>query len=201
MIITEHASDLAGATRRPVTPLEQDSRRRVQVAAVEKLHLTVNDRTLCGLVTVDQLDVYSDEAGLRAWNTGPLEQCAQCAGRAPGTDSPIDADRPPCVRPPSRTRRAPRAGAARPADPRAESLMERDGRSIDDQVLAALRAPTLSGMSAVMNPKLISHHIGLIAGTGWGPSPQAVTAALKRLAQAGLVQRAGRSRTCWTVTR
>ena len=94
MIITEHAPDLAGATRRPVTPLEQDSRRRVQVAAVEKLHLTVNDRTLCGLVTVDQLDVYSDKAGLRAWNTGPLEQCAQCAGRAPGTDSPIDADRP-----------------------------------------------------------------------------------------------------------
>lgn len=78
MIITEHAPDLAGATRRPVTPLEQDSRRRVQVAAVEKLHLTVNDRSLCGLVTVDQLDVYSDEAGLRAWNTGPLEQCAQC---------------------------------------------------------------------------------------------------------------------------
>jgi hypothetical protein len=52
-----------------------------------------------------------------------------------------------------------------------------------------------------MNPKLISRHIGLITGTGWGPSPQAVTAALKRLAQAELVQRAGRSRTCWTVTR
>ena len=46
---------------------------------MEKLHLTVNDRTLCGLVTVDQLDVYSDEAALRAWNNGPLEQCAQCA--------------------------------------------------------------------------------------------------------------------------
>ena len=56
-------------------------------------------------------------------------------------------------------------------------------------------------MPAVMNPKLISHHIGLITGTGWGPSPQAVTAALKRLAEAGLVQRAGSSRTCWTVTR
>ena len=77
MIITEHTSDLAGATRRPVTPLEEDSRRRVQVAAVEKLHVTVNDRTLCGVVTVDQLDVYSDKAALRAWNTGPLEQCAQ----------------------------------------------------------------------------------------------------------------------------
>ena len=76
MTITEHVPDLAGATRRPVTPPEQDPRRRVQVAAVEKLHLTVNDRTLCGLVTVDQLDVYSDEAALRAWNTGALEQCA-----------------------------------------------------------------------------------------------------------------------------
>jgi len=79
--------------------------------------------------------------------------------------------------------------------------MQREERSIDDQVLAALRSPTLSGVPAVMNPKLISHHIGLITGTGWGPSPQAVTAALKRLAQAGLVERAGRSRTCWTVTR
>jgi hypothetical protein len=79
MIITEPAPDLAGPTRRPVTSLEQDARRRVQVAAVEKLHLTVNDRTLCGLVTVDRLDLYSDEAGLRAWNTGPLEQCARCA--------------------------------------------------------------------------------------------------------------------------
>ena len=63
--------------------------------------------------------------------------------------------------------------------------MERDKRSIDDQVLAALRAPTLSGMPAVMNPKLIGHHIALTAGTGWGPSPQAVTAALKRLHKAG----------------
>ena len=79
--------------------------------------------------------------------------------------------------------------------------MHREERSIDDQVLAALRSPTFSGMPAVMNPKLISRHIGLITGTGWGPSPQAVTAALKRLAQAELVQRAGRSRTCWTVTR
>ena len=56
-------------------------------------------------------------------------------------------------------------------------------------------------MPAVMSPKLISRHIGLITGTGWEPSPQPVTAALNRLAQAGLVQRAGRSRTCWTVTR
>jgi hypothetical protein len=81
------------------------------------------------------------------------------------------------------------------------NVMHREERSIDDQVLAALRSPTLSGMAAVMNPKLISRHIGLITGTGWVPSPQAVTASLKRLAQAGLVERAGRSRTCWTVTR
>ena len=79
--------------------------------------------------------------------------------------------------------------------------MPRDVHSIDDQVLAALRSATLSGMPALMNPKLISRHIGLITGTGWGPSPRAVTTALKRLAQAELVQRAGRSRTCWTVAR
>ena len=65
---------------------------------------------------------------------------------------------------------------------------------------SALRSPTLSGMPAVINPKLISRHIGLITGSGWGPSPQAVSAPPKRLAQAELVQRAGRSRTCWTVT-
>ena len=88
MISTEHASDLARATPRPVTPLEQDSRQRVQVAAVEKLHLTVNDRTLCGQVTVDQLDVYSDEAALRAWNDGPLQQCAQCAAALPAAIRP-----------------------------------------------------------------------------------------------------------------
>jgi hypothetical protein len=29
-------------------------------------------------VTVDELDVYPDEAALRAWNDGPLEQCAEC---------------------------------------------------------------------------------------------------------------------------
>ena len=35
------------------------------------------------LVTVDQLDLYSDEvAALRAWNIGPLEQCAQCTPRS-----------------------------------------------------------------------------------------------------------------------
>ena len=44
--------------------------------------------------------------------------------------------------------------------------MHREEPSIDDQVLAALQSPTLSGRPAVMNPKLISHHIGLTTGTG-----------------------------------
>ena len=156
----------------PAPPRENDGgndRHRLQIAAVEKLHLAVDNQTLCSLVTVDELDVYPDEAALRAWNDGPLEQCAECqaallAPIRPSAPAVLGADR--------RANRTPRAGRARPADPRAESLMERDKRSIDDQVLAALRAPTLSGMSAVMNPKLIGHHIALTAGTGWGPSPQ-----------------------------
>jgi hypothetical protein len=45
--------------------------------------------------------------------------------------------------------------------------MPGDERSIDDQVLTALGSPTLSGMPAVMNPKLISRHVGLITGPGW----------------------------------
>jgi hypothetical protein len=40
---------------------------------VEELHLTVDYRSLCGLLTVDQVDVYQDEAGLRVWNNSPLE--------------------------------------------------------------------------------------------------------------------------------
>jgi hypothetical protein len=52
---------------------------RLQVAAVHKLHLAVDGRALCGRVIVDELDVYSDEAGLLAWNGGPLERCAQCS--------------------------------------------------------------------------------------------------------------------------
>ena len=46
---------------------------------MEKLHLTVDSRSLCGLVTACELDLYSDQVALCAWNTGPLEQCAQCA--------------------------------------------------------------------------------------------------------------------------
>ena len=52
---------------------------RLKVAAVEELHLTVDYRSLCGPLTVEPVDVYQDEAGLRAWNNGPLEQCSQCA--------------------------------------------------------------------------------------------------------------------------
>jgi hypothetical protein len=47
---------------------------RLNVAAVEELHLTVDYRSLCGLLTVEQVDVYQDEAGWRAWNNSPLEQ-------------------------------------------------------------------------------------------------------------------------------
>jgi hypothetical protein len=39
----------------------------------------VNDRASCGLLTVEPVDAYQDEAGLRAWNDGPLERCSQCA--------------------------------------------------------------------------------------------------------------------------
>lgn len=78
--------------------------------------------------------------------------------------------------------------------------MRNDKAELDGQVLATLRAATLSGRPAVMNPKRISHHIGhFITGTGWGPSPQAVAASLRRLAARGLVERSRRSRTCWTV--
>ena len=79
--------------------------------------------------------------------------------------------------------------------------MRNDQAELDGQVLATLRAPTLSGTPVVMSPKRISHHIGhFITGTGWGPSPQAVTASLRRLAARGLVERASHSRTRWTIT-
>ena len=81
MIDTEHPRDADRSTRRPVQLGEENrrnDRRRVQVAAVQKQHPTVDSRSLCGLVTVDELDLYSDEVALRAWNTGPLAQCAQC---------------------------------------------------------------------------------------------------------------------------
>ena len=79
--------------------------------------------------------------------------------------------------------------------------MRNDQDELDGHVLAALRAPTLSALPAVMTPKRISHHIGhFITGTGWGPTPQAVTASLRRLAARGLVERADRPRT-WTMTR
>ena len=52
---------------------------RLQVAALDRLHLAVDGRALCGRVIVDELDVYSDEAGLSAWNCGPLQRCAQCS--------------------------------------------------------------------------------------------------------------------------
>ena len=49
---------------------------------------------------------------------------------------------------------------------RAQNVLHREERRIDDQVLAALQSPTLIGRPAVMNPKLNGHHIGLTTGTG-----------------------------------
>src|ERR1700739_3038234 len=101
------------------------------------------------------------------------------------------------------TRRGRSAGGSRGATgiPGSCSLMRKDQTELDGHVLATLRAPTLSGVPAVMTPKRISHHIGtFMPGTGWGPTPQAVTAALRRLAARGLVERAGHSSTCWTIT-
>src|SRR3984885_1933248 len=70
------------------------------------------------------------------------------------------------------------------------SQMRNDRTKLDGQVLATLRAPTLSGRPGVMNPKRRRHHIGhFITGTGWGPRPQAVAASLRRLAARGLVER------------
>jgi hypothetical protein len=71
--------------------------------------------------------------------------------------------------------------------------MHRDERSIDVQVLAALRSPTLSGMAALMNPKLISRHIGLITGNRLGTEPSAG----RRRAQAA--RQGGARATRWQV--
>lgn len=50
--------------------------------------------------------------------------------------------------------------------------MRGDQTEIDGQVLATLRASTLSGVAAVMNPKRISHHIGHFHYRhGVGPNP------------------------------
>ena len=73
-------TDVDGRTRRPVTLRDEDrrtARRRVQVAVVEMLHVIVDGRSLFGLVTACELDLYSDQVALCAWNTGALEQCAQ----------------------------------------------------------------------------------------------------------------------------
>ncbi len=80
MIDTKHPRDVDCATQRPVTPGEGDrrnNRRRAQIPAVQMLPLTVNGRSLRGLLPVYELDLYSDEVALRAWNAGPLEPCAQ----------------------------------------------------------------------------------------------------------------------------
>ena len=76
-----------------------------------------------------------------------------------------------------------------------------DQTSLDDQVLITLRSPTLNGRPAVMTPKRISHHIGhFLIGSEWGPSSQAVVAALGRLETQGLVPRGAR-RSTWVADR
>jgi len=76
-----------------------------------------------------------------------------------------------------------------------------DQTSLDDQVLTTLRSPTLNARPAVMTPKRISHHIGhFLICSGWGPSSQAVTAALGRLETQGLVRRGERPST-WVADR
>ena len=81
MFDDQHPRAINRRARGPASPRENDGgndRHRVQITAVEKPHLAVDNQTLCGLVTVDEPDVYPDQAALRAWNDGPLEQCAEC---------------------------------------------------------------------------------------------------------------------------
>jgi hypothetical protein len=44
-------------------PQRREPGPRLRVAAVDKLHLAVGGRALCGRVIVDELDAYSDEGG------------------------------------------------------------------------------------------------------------------------------------------
>jgi hypothetical protein len=57
----------------------QDVEQRLRVAAVDKLHLAIDGRSLCGRLEVADKDTYDDQAGLLAWNGGPLERCGQCS--------------------------------------------------------------------------------------------------------------------------
>ncbi len=52
---------------------------RLQVAALGRLHLAVDGRSLCGQVTIKEPDIYQNEAGLLAWNRGVLERCGKCS--------------------------------------------------------------------------------------------------------------------------
>ncbi len=51
---------------------------RLRVAAVDRLHLAVDARALCGRA-IEDADVYEDKDGLPTWNDGPLERCGKCA--------------------------------------------------------------------------------------------------------------------------
>ena len=80
---------------------------------MDKLHLTVDGRSLCGLLTIDELDVYDDAVGLRAWNDGPLEQCSQCrTALVTRIRQPANGD---AHQPHRRTGRSERPGPAEPS--------------------------------------------------------------------------------------
>ncbi|MGA2014973.1 MAG: hypothetical protein ABSH51_31210 [Solirubrobacteraceae bacterium] len=52
---------------------------RLQVAALGRLHLAVDGRSLCGRVAIPEPDIYEDEAGLLAGNRDVLERCGKCS--------------------------------------------------------------------------------------------------------------------------
>lgn len=47
-------------------------------ACIDRLHIVVDGRTLCGWGTPLESDVYADDIGLRVWNAGLLRRCAMC---------------------------------------------------------------------------------------------------------------------------
>lgn len=52
---------------------------RLTIISLAKLHVAVDDVTLCGLRISSRLDGYSDETGLRVWNQPTASHCALCA--------------------------------------------------------------------------------------------------------------------------
>ena len=65
-----------------MSPRNGGGEQQLQVAVVDKPHLAVDGRSLCGRVTVDELDLYSHSVGLLAWNGGPLQRCVHARPRS-----------------------------------------------------------------------------------------------------------------------